>query len=159
MQHAWRIAIHSRRYPPAELTGAGAAQAGGRWNSVGRPVVYASNTIALACLETLVHTNIDSLPLPRRLIRIDIPDDVWKSRERMIEPYPLGWDEQPAGLASTVLGDAWLAPARSAILEVPSVIVPEERNILINPLHADARRIVGIDLRRWDYDDRLGTFR
>lgn len=155
MAQVWRIANNSKRYPPEDLSGAGAAQRGGRWNPAGRSVVYSATTISLACLETLTHTNTESLPLPRCLIRIDIPDDVWIARETLREPYPLGWDEMPPRKASIEFGNVWLASNRCALLEVPSVIIPEETNILINPLHPDAKRIVALNLRPWKYDERL----
>ncbi len=155
MPAVWRIATVSGTAAADDLSGAGAAAFGGRWNSAGRPLVYAAQSIALACLETLVHANIGTLPLRRFLVRIDVPDAVWNARTVLAPPYPAGWSETPAGIVSVEFGDHWLLRAASALLDVPSVVVPEERNLLINPMHPDAGRIVAKTLRPWRYDSRL----
>jgi RES domain-containing protein len=112
--------------------------------------------MALAGLETVVHLASGSLPLNRYLVRIDIPDLVWKSREIITDKTaPVGWDALPAGKVSLDFGDDWLASLRSALLEVPSVIVPEEGNILVNPLHPDVKGITAAIVRKWVYDARL----
>jgi RES domain-containing protein len=67
----------------------------------------------------------------------------------------VGWDAEPAGRASIAFGTDWIHSARSALLAVPSVIIPEEVNVLISPLHADGARIIGKKVRRWLYDPRL----
>jgi len=151
----WRIATDTKDYEADDSTGAGAKITGGRWNAVGEPMVYASETIALACLETVVHLN-SGLPFNRHLVSITVPDDLWLGARRH-EPatLPVGWDAEPAGRASLKFGSDWLASRATALLLVPSVIVPEERNILINPLHPNAGRITLTKLRRWLYDPRL----
>src|SRR5690606_5935996 len=103
----------------------------------GLPLVYSSGNIALACLETLVHIKL-SLPLNRYLIQIDIPLDVWNARMILAAPLPVGWDAEPAGTTSITKGDQWIFGGTTAILEVPSVLVPEESNFLINPSHPTA---------------------
>lgn len=154
----WRIATDTPDWEADDLSGRGAEKSGGRWNRKGRRVVYASSTIALACLETLVHLNALGLPLNRFLVRIDVPDEVWHAR-RTLTPAQLrvGWSATPEGRVSLDLGDAWLTAAEAALLAVPSVIVPEESNLLINPRHPQAARIAATKLRPWLYDQRLRT--
>lgn len=153
---AWRIAAETPGYPADDMTGEGARLSGGRWNPAGLAAIYASESCALACLETLVHLKAFGLALNRYLVRIDIPDDLWTAAER-IDPAtsPVGWDAMPAGISSIGYGADWIARSKACLLLVPSAIVPEERNVLINPLHADASRLKAKKIRRWLYDPRL----
>lgn len=157
MTHAvWRIAADTPTYTADDLTGEGAKTTGGRWNRPGAAMLYCASSIALACLETVVHLNSGSLPLNRYLVRIDIPDGVWAKAVELTESSaPVGWDALPAGKVSLDYGDQWLASLQSAVLRVPSIIVPEERNVLINPAHPDAAKIAATKLRRWAYDSRI----
>jgi RES domain-containing protein len=153
----WRIATDTKAYTAEDMSGTGAKVSGGRWNDVGEVLVYSSESRALACLETVVHLNAGGLPFNRYLVEIDVPDEVWTAAESP-DPstLPVGWDAEPAGLVSIRHGSAWVASLRSALLLVPSVIVPEERNALINPLHPDAAKIKARKVRKWLYDPRLG---
>lgn len=152
----WRIAAETPIYPANDLTGAGAEKTGGRWNSAGHAVVYSSSSIALAILETIVHFSQRDLPLNRYLVQIKIPEEVWLARQVItMKTAPPGWDALPTGKASTQYGDEWLINKTSAILEVPSIVVPEDQNILISPEHSDASGITATTIRKWLYDDRL----
>ncbi len=159
MSHtAWRIATDTPSYDADDLTGAGAKATGGRWNEPGAALVYASETRALACLETVVHLKAFGLPLNRYLVEIAIPDDVWVAAQvEAAADLPVGWEAEPAARASIQFGTRWIRSLSSALLVVPSVIVPEETNVLINPAHADSRRITASKVRRWLYDPRLAT--
>lgn len=153
----WRIATDTPAYLAEELTGAGAEATGGRWNEPGIPMLYTSETRALACLETMVHLNAGGLPLNRYLVEITIPGDIWaRAQAETAASLPVGWEADPAGMVSIRLGSAWARAGRTALLVVPSVIVPEEFNILINPAHADRARMAAVKRRRWLYDPRLG---
>lgn len=154
--HVWRIAADTPDYTADDLSGAGARVTGGRWNKAGTPLVYCAASAALACLETLVHLNAGGLPLNRYLVRVDIPDAVWRRAEIVsADAAPVGWDALPPGKVSLDLGERWVAGARTALLLVPSVVVPEEYNVLINPAFAGRERIVATKLRRWLYDPRF----
>ena len=153
MSHAFRIASHTRDYAATDLSGSGAAAVGGRWNRVGTPMVYASSTISLAVLETMAHLGSGSLPLNRYIVALDIPQKLLDAA--IVAEPPEGWDAEPASLTSLDLGEAWAKGGASALLCVPSVIVPEEWNILINPLHRDARRIKASIVRKQQYDRRI----
>ncbi|MGH7154862.1 MAG: RES family NAD+ phosphorylase [Acetobacteraceae bacterium] len=157
MSHtAWRIATDTPEYEADDLTGKGAQRTGGRWNQKGVPLVYASETRALACLETIVHLNAGGLPLNRYLVAVTIPDDVWvNARRESASNLPVGWDAEPAGHASIRFGTDWIRSGSSAVIVVPSVIIPEEPNILINAQHPASSGITAAKVRRWLYDPRL----
>ena len=150
----WRIAVEAPTYTANDLSGAGAKMTGGRWNSIGTPLVYSATNIALATIETVLHIRGGGLPFNRFLVRIDVPDDVWTARV-VLNPLPGGWDAVPAGMASRTTGDAWVASNSSALLLVPSVIVPDEHNVLINPEHPDVASITATTIKRWIYDPRF----
>jgi len=118
-------------------------------------MIYTGSSIALACLETVVHLAAGDLPLNRYLVSIEVPGDIW-SAAIILKPHDhVGWDAIPAGMVSLDAGNQWAAAKTSALLFVPSVIVPEESNILINSAHPEAARIRAKKLRRWTYDSRL----
>jgi RES domain-containing protein len=152
----WRIATDTASYQADDLSGAGAKATGGRWNETGSAMVYASKTRALACLETIVHLNAGGLPFNRYLVEITIPDEVWGNAQvTTANGLRVGWDAEPAGQVSIQFGTTWVRAEGSALLLVPSVIVPEECNVLINPAHADSARITAVKQRKWLYDPRL----
>ncbi|MFN3511870.1 MAG: RES family NAD+ phosphorylase [Phenylobacterium sp.] len=152
----WRIAVDAPAYEAHDLSGKGAEITGGRWNVKGLPAVYASETRALACLETMVHLNAGGLPLNRYLVQIDVPPDVW-ANAKVVTPdeLPVGWDAEPPAKASLDFASAWLKSKATALLVVPSMIIPEERNVLINPLHPDSAGVTATKVRKWLYDPRL----
>lgn len=156
VQRCWRIAVDSPHGQAESLNGSGARASGGRWNRKGTPLIYASSSIALACLETVVHVaGAATLPLERQLIEIAIPEVIWKARSLFRQGHHRGWNARPAGPVSQDWGSSWAASAGTLIAVVPSVIIPEEWNILINPLHPDIGRLKARRLRRFDYDPRL----
>jgi RES domain-containing protein len=152
----WRIASDAPGFSAEQLNGTGARLSGGRWNRKGKALVYASESIALACLETLVHLNVCGLPLNRYLVRIDIPDAIWDQAECLdADALPVGWDATPAGKVSLDLGDRWLTEQRSSVLVVASAIIPQEFNVLINPAHPDSAALIATKTSKWLYDPRL----
>ena len=152
----WRIASDTPDWTAEDLQGQGAAARGARWNRPGEPGLYASTSIALAAWEARTHLGKTGVALPwnRFLVRLDVPDDVWRSRSALAAPWPVGWNAIPEGALSRRLGSEWLAAGASALLEVPSVVVEEERNVLLNPAHPDARRVVAAKARRFVFDPR-----
>jgi len=149
----WRIAAETREYSADDLSGEGAAKYPGRWNDVGEPVVYAAPTIALAVLETTAHIDDHGLPLNRFIVEIDVPEDVWSAREELdSDALPPEWSAIPVGRASVQIGSVWLMSRRTPILLVPSVIIPEERAVLINPKHPESIRITARAVRAFDYN-------
>ena len=149
----WRIASETRKHAADDLSGAAAAAHPGRWNDSGEPVVYCAPAIAMAVLETAAHIDDVGLPLNRYLVEITVPDDVWALRERRtVAALPANWDAVPAGRASVQVGSTWLASLDSPVLVVPSVIVPEEDVVLINPRHLRARSMTAVVRRRFQYN-------
>lgn len=127
----WRISNHPT------LNGAGGLRTSGRWHSRGQRVVYCAPNPAAALLEILVHAEIDleDLPASYRYLEIEIPEGL--SRQT-VEPAALAVDWASRMEVTRAVGDEWLASLRSALLLVPSVIVPSTWNILINPRHPEA---------------------
>lgn len=155
-QLIWRIATDTKDYEADDMSGTGAKNTGGRWNEKGVALVYASTSRALSCLETIVHFNAGGLPLNRYLVEIEIPDDVWAVAQiETAASVPVGWDAEPCGRASISFGTDWVNGKTTALLHIPSVIVPEEYNVLINPAHTDAARCKARKVRKWTYDPRL----
>jgi len=149
----WRIAAETRKYGADDLSGGGAAKNPGRWNDDGQPAVYAAPTIAIAVLETAAYVDDAGLPLNKYLVRIDLPDAVWAARVAMdVSKLPVTWAAIPAGRVSVQAGAEWLRGMTSAILEVPSVIVPEEAAAVINPLHPDAKKLSAQIVRLFEYN-------
>jgi RES domain-containing protein len=163
----WRIAADTRDYGADDNTGKGAEISGGRWNKRGTPAIYASETTALAVLETLVHFKADGLPLNRYLVRVEIPDAAWANATAwnptiLSAKNRVAWDALPAGRDSIEAGDDWLngkpvdpSLPNPLLLIVPSIIVPHECNVIINPRHAGAAAIIYTKRSRWIYDSRL----
>jgi len=153
----WRIATDTPDYGADDLSGKGAEATGGRWNRQGVPMIYASTSIALACLETLVHLGGGhSLPLNRYLVRIEVPQEPWTSRTVFDAAGHAGWDAEPAGLVSQDWGTRWAQAQGSLLAEVPSIVVREESNVLINPRRPDLVQLSAVRVRKWSYDPRLG---
>jgi RES domain-containing protein len=154
MPSVYRIASTSPSYAYDDLTGKGAELTGGRWNRKGVPVIYTASSIALAALETIVHTDTGAWPLNRYVLEIAIPDEPWAAAETPSDLPPV-WDAQPAPKETLDFGDEWLASRRSLLLKVPSVVVPLETNLLINPRHPDAGLIRIINTTKFVYDSRI----
>jgi RES domain-containing protein len=144
----WRISNHH------SLAGGGALRTPGRWHSRGRRVVYCAQSPAAALLEILVHFEIEiqDLPVRYRLLRIEAPDDVNVERVSL-DQLPADWPDKTE--VTRALGDSWLNSVSAALLTVPSAIVPETSNVLLNPAHRDAKRIVIVQAGEHAIDRRL----
>ena len=129
----FRLESPRRRDAAEAFSGKGGLFAAGRWNSLGGLVVYTSESVSLAYLEKLAHLDANNPSGDLLFYEIEIPDDLIEIR--LEASLPDGWDMRPPGPASRTVGDRWLAERRSVALLVPSVIVAQERNALINPLH------------------------
>ena len=145
----WRLA---RAVYPA-LDGEGARRRGGRWNEPGTPVVYTSEHLSLAVLESLVHADPDLLPDDLTAFQIEIPDEIAEPALVAFEAggLPDGWE---APDVSARLGQEWAASG-GAVMVVPSVVVPQERNVLLNPRHARAPEIRVVRREPFAFDTRL----
>jgi RES domain-containing protein len=155
-QRFWRIATQGPSWRADDFSGNVSTGDPGRWNSHGVPVVYCSSSLALCCLETLVHVGGDAgLLLQRWLVAFDVPTEQWLQRTRLGPSDLPCWDATPSSAASSDWGNRWLASRRSLLAAVPSVIVPEESNLLINPRHLACALLLATTVRRWTYDSRL----
>ena len=134
---AWRIA--DGRFDP--FSPVGASLVGGRWNSPGHGVIYASRTYAGAMLECLAHAGIGRVPWTHVAVEIAIAAAVTVEQQDE-SSLPAGWEQANLRLARA-FGDAWIRERRTAVLVVPSVVARRERNVLINPQHPDFSGIVG----------------
>lgn len=154
MGEAWRIV--KTKYAENAYDGEGARVYGGRWNSVGVPMVYTAATASLAVLEMLVHLDASSVLPSYSLCKVRFDDGLATSLDR--SALPANWREAAGANELRVIGDTWAASKESVILRVPSVIVPIEDCLLINPLHPDARSIVTDAPVRFTFDERLFEF-
>ena len=125
-------------------------KAGGRWNSMGTCMVYTWESLALATLEASVHLPSYELLKIYQCISISFPKAMVMKPDLLEE-----WNLRPPGPASQFVGDEWIKNKQSAVLQVPSIIIPGESNFLINPAHPDfAKMNIGIALE-FPYDSRL----
>lgn len=152
MAAGWRIVPEDRAGDA--FVGEGAKVYGGRWNSSNFAVVYGSQHKSLAALELLVHLN----PRPSNRFKafsFHFPDALIDQ----ISPrdLPKDWRQEPPPPSTQQFGDTWVREARSAALAVPSIIIPEELNYVLNPAHADFRRITIIKSQDFVFDPRLLT--
>lgn len=131
MIDVWRIV--KRKYADPAFSGEGARRAGGRFNSPGQPVVYTSESLALAELEMLVHLPTDRLLASYVAFRAHVPSERIDVLDR--EVLPSNWRSDPAPQSIREIGDEWLWAETSLALRVPSAVVPSEDNVLINPSH------------------------
>ena len=145
----WRLA----RLAHVKLDGEGARLAGGRWNTRGRPAVYTSSRLSLAALELLVHTDVPLVPPDLVACEIEIPDTIAIESVELAD-LPKEW-RRPGDPTCQSIGNSWLAEERTAVLRVPSAVVPEESNYIINPSHPAAKAIEIIGRRKFDFDSRL----
>jgi RES domain-containing protein len=137
---AWRVC----RAPHADFSGEGARRFGGRWNGPGLPMVYLAEHPALAVLEVRVHLDLppDLLPDDYVLMRANLPDEPPEEVATM-PPDP------------RAVGDDWLRSGRSAVLRVPSAMVPTATNLLLNPRHPRAAEAQVLETRPFQFDARL----
>ena len=156
----WRIGSSlPGGYGADDLTGVGARRAGARWNPKGTSAVYASYHLATAVLETLVHIGRRKQPADRFVVAIDVEDSVVGQSNRFSEIKPIdlpaGWNEHPPGPVSQSFG---VERFRSGFIgfAVPSAILAEELNIVLNPLHPDFGKAVKTRIiRPFAFDPRL----
>jgi RES domain-containing protein len=148
----WRIC--NEKWAKTAFDGQGAEIYGGRWNSIGIAVVYTSSSLALAALESLVHLGVKKIPINYVAIGADIPSNITLER---VEANKLSqnWKEDPAPPELAIIGDRWVNSSESAILKVPSAVIDEEWNYLLNSFHPDFKRIKIGQAKPFQFDARL----
>ena len=150
--------IEREKYLSTVLSGIGASMTKGfRWNSPNTRLVYTAESRALATLEVSVHLDLSQdLPTDRQIVEIEIPDDLLILEVRP-DDLPSGWDSKPPTILTQVIGDDFVRQGDAAVLKVPSSIVPQESNYLINPNHVDAKRIIIKHAFPMGFDPRLSS--
>lgn len=146
----WRLV--GSRHAARALSGEGAAEFGGRWNPVGRRMVYTADSLALATLELSVH--LAGARMKYAAIELDVPDHLVDTLE--VGDLRRAWASHPEATAR--VGDAWVRSGRSLALAVPSALVDarsDERNVLIDPLHPEAGALVELQRFEVTLDERL----
>jgi len=151
MVEAWRIV--KSKYVVGAFSGQSACDYGGRWNSPGTRLVYTASSTSLALLEILVHLGFPQTLPAYSLILAVLDEDIILQLDT--PSLPGNWREQPPPNVTQAIGDEWVASGRSAVLAVPSVIIPHETNLLVNPLHPDFAKITLHDPIDFPIDGRL----
>ena len=149
---AWRLV--KAKHAGTAFDGEGARRFGGRWNERGTPMVYLGGSVSLAALEIFVHLTAADARLEYVTIQVDIPSGV-SIHELKISQLPDNWREEPPPHVCKTLGTEWIKGGETALLRLPSVIVPSEYNTLLNPHHRDARRLKMHPPQRFGFDDRM----
>lgn len=151
---AWRIVARARGR--AAFDGEGARLYGGRWNHPGAAVVYASTALSLAALEVFVHADPDTAPTDLVAVRAELPAGT-EVEGLMAVDLPAGWRAYPGPEILRDLGTAWARRGETLALAVPSAIVPQETNLLLNPRHPEFAGLrpeapipFGFDPRMWE---------
>jgi RES domain-containing protein len=145
--------IVKRRHAVEAFTGEGARAYGGRWNHPGVPMVYAAQTRALAAMETLAHFAGAERRIEFLVFEIEIPDRLVAAVAA--GDLPAGWRSREPSGATQDVGSAWQRDGRSVALAVPSVLIPEEFCVLLNPEHPDADKVVINYPVAFEFDERL----
>lgn len=146
----WRIA--QRKYALERLC-AGSALYGGRWNPVALPALYCGASIAICALEKFVHVGSAPLP-PLVLVAVDIPDHSNIFTPAMTE-LPSDWNELPTSVSAQILGREWLERGEALAMRVPSAVLPEESNVILNPRHPDFQHVELTVIRPFSFDQRM----
>lgn len=150
MISVWRL-VKSEHVHTA-FTGEGARLFGGRWNEVGTLMVYTSGSLSLSTLELFV--NLDASP-PSTMNLMSIEALIPKEIIIEAKDIPKEWNSIPVESASQNLGSQWVIENKSAVLKVPSAIIPNEYNYLLNPNHKDFQKIKIKDAEAFSIDNRM----
>ena len=141
------------RHAASAFDGEGARLHGGRWNSPGTRVAYASDSIALATLEVLAHLQSTAVLQAYSVVSLSFPDESVELLQT--SSLPARWRRFPSPPENQAIGDQWVAQGRSLILRVPSAIIPSAANFLINPSHSGFGKVLIGRPERFTFDPRL----
>jgi RES domain-containing protein len=134
------------------LDGMGSKLNGGRWNSLGTPMIYCCDNIAQCMLEVLVHT--DECPQDYCSVELIVPDDVGIEQTDP-NKLPEEWGANSYNKPTQEVGDAFIVRRRTLLMRVPSAVVPDGSNYLMNPLHPDIERVKVGKVKPFKFDSRL----
>lgn len=136
-----------------DLTGIGAKTVGGRWNQKGTAVLYTSSSAALSALEVLVHLPAAYFPDHMSLATIEIPDNEIITLD--VKELPKNWNKIPPPAELQLITKLWIEKNDSLGLKIPSIVIPKEKNIILNPLHPQFHQVKIIEIEAFDFDTRL----
>ncbi|MEO6894073.1 MAG: RES family NAD+ phosphorylase [Ginsengibacter sp.] len=139
----------------SDLSGNGAALYGSRWNSKGIPLLYTSEFISLSILESLVHLKREEIPADQYLLHIEFPERT-VIKELSFNKIKKGWFEEIE--YTQWLGNQFLRNNQILVMKVPSVIVHQENNLLLNPLHPEFKKVKIINSELLQLDKRLREY-
>jgi RES domain-containing protein len=148
----WRIC--RAKYAAAALSGAGGLRYGARWHWKGTRIVYTAGSLSLAALEYFVNLAAGPIAEPLAAIPVEIPESV-KVVSVGTEQLPENWRAHPIPAQTRRVGSEWVEGGRSAVLAVPSVVIPSERNYLLNPAHSEFKKIRVGKPERFGFDSRM----
>ncbi len=145
----------SRTKYAKDLSGEGARLAGGRWNHKGTPMIYTAESRSLAALEALVHISQADFLIKRKIVLIEIPGTIVPQTIDKSD-LPKNWRAYPPSFTLADIGTQWALSMKNLLLQVPSAVVPDEFNILINPAHPDMKYVTVTKIEDFEFDKRLG---
>jgi RES domain-containing protein len=149
---AWRIAKQTYQFTGS--SGEGARIYGGRWNPIGIPVIYTAESLSLATLEIIVHLEREQL-LYKRFVKIPVTFETSLVFPLSRKKLPKDWNSLPPSESTQKIGQKWIEQAKHAVLKIPSTVISEEHNLLINPAHPDFSAIEIGEPQRFEFDERL----
>lgn len=143
----------SRNRYAEDLSGKGAELFGGRWNSIGTPVIYSAASRALAMAEVAVHLHYQKIPADMMMVELYLPED-------LMTLIPLNelsgnWKTFPYAMQTQLIGDAFIKENLQLSLKVPSAVVRGDFNYLINPRHEDIKRVKVVNISTFSFDSRI----
>ena len=135
------------------MNGEGAWLHGGRWNPPGLHAVYLAESRALAALEIIVHAPREVMSLDWRIIEVEVPDELIQAV--LLADLPAGWQALPSSLKARNFGAAWLRARKALAIRLPSVIIPEEHSLMLNPRHEDVVKLRVSKPKKFRLDPRF----
>ncbi len=136
-----------------DLTGIGAKTVGGRWNPKGVAVLYTSTTAALSALEVLAHLPAAYFPDDMSIATIEVPDTLITTID--IEKIPDNWNQIPVPIEIQNYAMQWIVEEQYLGIKVPSIIIPKEKNLLVNPIHPKFDKVKLLNVEPFCFDTRL----
>ncbi|GAC1588293.1 MAG: hypothetical protein NVS3B19_07780 [Ginsengibacter sp.] len=144
----------SRKIYSKDLSGKGAALRGARWNSVGVELIYTASNRSLAMAEVAVHFTLATLPIDYMMSTIFLPNDI-SIKKINVSELAEDWNLFPHPSSTQAIGDRFVLDNKYCVLSVPSSVTPGDHNHLINPKHADFKRIKIIETVKFPFDKRI----
>jgi len=137
-----------------DLSGTGAELYGGRWNNKGVKMLYTASSIALAMSEVAVHVPYGILPKDYYVISIDIPESLTETLDMSLLEGK-NWQEIPHSFETQTIGDNFINEGTNLALKVPSVVVPGDYNLILNPNHKDYGKVKVVEVKPFGFDKRI----